>query len=170
MRRTISFAALVGLLLVMLDGRLHAAPLENQDAGTVVIVFKDGHRQSFPVSAISTMEFKSASGLSTPIALPATSTRNMRRFVGKWAVGEGNGGSFYMTLDENGTATKSIGEAHGTWTYVDGEAHVAWDDGWHDAIRKVGSKYEKFAYSPGKTFTDPPANVTEARNTNPQPI
>lgn len=170
MRRTISSAALVGLLLVTLNARSQAAPAGNQNAGTVVIVFKDGHKQSFPASAIATMEFKSASGLSTPIALPETPTRNMRRFVGKWAVGEGNGGSFYMTLDENGTATKSIGAAHGTWTYVDGEAHVSWDDGWHDAIRKVGSKYEKFAYSPGKSYADAPSNVTEARNTNPQPI
>jgi hypothetical protein len=171
MRKILFSAVLVGLSLVTLEEQpLHAAPVASQDAGTVVIVFKDGHRQSFPVSAISTMEVKSASGVSTPVALPVTPNRNMRRFVGKWSVGEGDGGSFYMTLDENGTATKSIGEPHGTWTYVDGEAHVAWDDGWHDAIRKVGSKYQKFAYSPGKTFTDKPANVTEARNTNPQPI
>jgi hypothetical protein len=169
MRRTISSAALVGMLLFMLSGRSQAAPLGSQNAGMVVIVFKDGHQQSFPVSSILSMEFRSSSGAITPIALPE-SPRNMRRFVGKWAVGEGNGDSFYITLDENGTATKSIGAAHGTWTYVDGEAHVAWDDGWHDAIRKVGSKYEKFAYSPGKSFTDSPANVTEARNTNPQPI
>ena len=52
----------------------------------------------------------------------------------------------------------------------DGEARVSWDDGWHDAIRKVGSKYEKFAYSPGKLLLDTPANVTEARAINAPPI
>ena len=76
----------------------------------------------------------------------------------------------YITLDENGEATKSIGAAHGLWTYVDGEARIAWDDGWHDAIRKVGTKHEKFAYAPGKSFSDEPSNVTDARNPNPQPI
>jgi len=53
---------------------------------------------------------------------------------------------------------------------VDGEARVSWDDGWHDAIRKKGTKFEKFAFEPGKTFSDPPANVTEAQNTNREPI
>jgi hypothetical protein len=89
--------------------------------------------------------------------------------VGKWQVGQGNGNSFYITLEENGEAAKSIGERHGTWIYVDGEAHVTWDDGWHDAIRKVGSKYEKFAYSPGMSFSDKPANVTEAIEINALP-
>ena len=90
--------------------------------------------------------------------------------MGKWLVGEGNGDSFYITLEENGEATKSIGAADGTWVYVDGEARITWDDGWHDAIRKVGSKHGKFAYSPGKSFSDNPTNVTEARDTSPQPI
>ena len=47
---------------------------------------------------------------------------------------------------------------------------LAWDDGWHDAIRKVGSRHEKRAYEPGKSFDDPPSNVTDARNTQPKPI
>jgi len=53
---------------------------------------------------------------------------------------------------------------------VDGEARVTWDDGAQDAIRKVGSKHEKFAYAAGKSFTDVPENVTAARNTTPHPI
>jgi hypothetical protein len=85
-------------------------------------------------------------------------------------VGDGSGGSFTINLQENGEAIKSFGARHGTWTYVNGEARISWDDGWHDAIRKAGSKHEKFAYSPGTSFSDTPANVTEARNTNPQPI
>ena len=97
-------------------------------------------------------------------------TASRARFVGKWEVGEGNGNDFYATLDADGEAHKSIGASHGTWTVVDGEARISWDDGWHDAIRKVGSKYEKFAHAPGKSFDDPPSNVTAARNTDPKPI
>jgi hypothetical protein len=53
---------------------------------------------------------------------------------------------------------------------VDGEARISWDDGWHDVIRKVGAKHEKFAYEPGKSFSDPPANVTAAVRTEVKPI
>jgi hypothetical protein len=53
---------------------------------------------------------------------------------------------------------------------VNGEARISWDDGWHDVIRKVGAKHEKVAYEPGKSYDDKPANVTEARNTQPKPI
>ena len=113
------------------------------------------------------MEFKSASGVVAPIAIPVPLVSSKRHFVGKWLVGQGNGDSFYISLEENGEAAKSIGAAHGTWVYVDGEARITWDDGWHDAIRKVGSKHEKFAYAPGKSFSDNPTNVTEARNTSP---
>ena len=97
---------------------------------------------------------------------PETATRPGRsHFIGKWEVGEGNGGKFYITLDSDGDARKTLGPPHGTWTLVDGEARIAWDDGWHDAIRKVGAKHEKLAYEPGKTFGDPPSNVTTAVNT-----
>src|SRR5580692_6988443 len=92
------------------------------------------------------------------------------RFVGKWELGEGNGGNFYATLDADGEAHKSKGSSHGTWTVVGGEARISWDDGWHDAIRKVDGKYEKFAYEPGKSFDDTPSNVTAARNTQAKPI
>jgi len=146
------------------------SPLPADDHGSVVIVFKDGHRQMFPASTISAMEFRSAAGVTTPISIPEIVVPGRGRFLGKWLVGEGNGDTFYITLEENGEASKSIGSAHGTWTYVDGEARVSWDDGWHDAIRKVGSKYQKYAYGPGKSFSDTPDNVTEASNTTPKPI
>ena len=151
--------------------RSAASPSTDQ-GGTVVIVFKDGHRQSIPASTITAMEFKSAAGVVTPIAVPALVAPGKGVFAGKWLVGQGNDTSntFYITLEEDGVARKSIGEAHGTWVYVNGEAQVSWDDGWHDAIRRVGDKYEKFAYGPGKSFTSEPDNVTEARNTNPKPI
>lgn len=127
----------------------------------LLIVFKDGHQQSVPAGEIARIDFESPGTVATP---------SRYHFVGKWEVGEGNGSTFYITLEEDGEARKSIGASHGTWTMVDGEARIAWDDGWHDAIRKVGAKHEKFAYEPGKSFDDKPSNVTAARNTQPKPI
>jgi hypothetical protein len=170
MRRFLSGLPFVVLLVAVDGSQISAAPVSAGESSTVVIVFKDGHRQSIPASTISAMEFKSAAGVVTPIVIPEVVVPGRGRFLGKWVVGDGNGSSFSITLEENGEATKSHGEAHGTWVYVDGEARVSWDDGWHDAIRKVGSKYEKFAYEPGKPFSDTPSNVTEANNTSPRPI
>jgi hypothetical protein len=90
--------------------------------------------------------------------------------VGKWEVGDGNGGRFYITLDADGSARKTLGSTHGTWTLVDGEARISWDDGWHDAIRRVGTRHEKVAHEPGKSFNDDPTNVAPAVNTHPKPI
>jgi hypothetical protein len=165
------FSAVFVMLSVAVGGLCaSAAPVSTDQDGAVVIVFKDGHRQSIPASTITAMEFKSAAGVVTPITIPALVVPGKGVFAGKWSVGEGNGNTFYITLEENGVARKSIGEAHGTWVYVNGEAQVSWDDGWHDAIRRVGDKYEKFAYAPGGSFTSTPDNVTEARNTSPKPI
>jgi len=172
MRKKLFSGAFVMLLLAIGGVYASASPVSADQDGAVVIVFKDGHRQSIPASTITAMEFKSAAGVVTPIAIPELAVPGRGVFAGKWSVGQGNGNSdrFYITLEENGVATKSIGEGHGTWVYVNGEAQVSWDDGWHDAIRKVGAKYEKFAYAPGQSFTSTPDNVTEARNTSPKPI
>ena len=189
MRNTVIAVCILALLIL-------AAASSPAKAGTtpagrhesIVIVFKDGHRQTLNMADIARIEFK------TPLTIvfkdgrqkniPATdiariefespltaSTPGRNHFLGKWKVGEGNGFStFYITLDADGEAMKSIGATHGTWTVVDGEARIAWDDGWHDAIRKVGSKHEKLAYEPGKSFDDAPSNVTDAVNTEPSPI
>lgn len=168
MRRILPGSLVVLLVLAFAGSWAHSALA---DAGSaVVITFKDGHQQTIPASSIAAIEFKSAAGVVTPIALPAVVAPSKKHFEGKWVVGVGNGDSFTIDLEENGVATKSHGEPHGTWVYVDGEARVSWDDGWHDAIRKVGAKYEKFAYEPGKSFTDTPSNVTEARSESPKPI
>jgi hypothetical protein len=91
------------------------------------------------------------------------STLGPDHFLGQWEAGDGNGGTFFITFETNGEARKSLGASHGIWTIVDDEAHISWDDGWHDGIRKIGDKYEKFAFAPGTTFDDKPANVTDAR-------
>ena len=53
---------------------------------------------------------------------------------------------------------------------MNGEAQIVWDDGAQDAIRRTGSRFQKFAYSAGKSFTDTPDNVTPAHNLTPKPI
>lgn len=154
------------IVIIFNDGRRQSVPLHNVSRiefnSGAVIVFKDGHQQNVPVADIARLEFNSA---------PSGSPLGKNYFVGRWKVGVGEGGgTFFITLQPDGEAHKSMGAGHGTWAFVDGEARISWDDGWHDAIRKIGSKHEKFAYEPGKTFSDPPSNVTDAKNLTAQPI
>jgi hypothetical protein len=134
--------------------------------GTIVIVFKDGHRQSFNLADIERVEFPS----SAIAANPSSSAILPPRFFGKWKVGDGNGSDFFITLKEGGDALRSMGDVRGHWVYENGEAQITWDDGAQDAIRRVGSRYEKRAFSAGKSFSDAPDNVTGAQNTTPHPI
>jgi hypothetical protein len=175
------------ILLLAFAGTLAAASPAD-DRGSVVIVFKDGRHQSFSVAEIARIDFKSPSVIvykdghqekisTADIAriefetAASAMTPSRAHFIGKWEVGEGNGGGrFFITLEADGDARKTLGAAHGTWTLVDGEARITWDDGWHDVIRKVGTTHEKVAYEPGKSFDDTPSNVTAARNTEPRPI
>jgi len=151
------------------------------------IVFKDGHQKIFSLNEVSRIEFEKSSmiltrnGRQESIALGdivridfsnsnSTSQVGRNHFLGKWKVGTGNGENFFITLEPDGHATKSIGATHGTWVVVDGEARISWDDGWHDIIRRVGMKHEKAAYEPGKSLEEEPSNVTDARNITQQPI
>ena len=168
--RTISRVATVIPILCFALPAMFAAPspAAKGTPGTIVIVFKDGHRQSFNLSEIERVEFPASTNTGAG-AVPANAP-SRGRFLGKWECGDGNGGTFSIKLEESGDATRSIGDVHGKWVYVDGEARVSWDDGAQDAIRKVGSRFQKFAYSSGKSFTDEPDNVTNAHNTTPHPI
>ena len=95
----------------------------------------------------------------------ATSAAN---FIGEWKVGLGvAGGSFTITLEKGGKATKSHGSPDGTWTVYGDEARITWNDGWHDVLRRAGNHWEKVAYAPGKSFSDQPDNVTGATRTEP---
>lgn len=161
----------------------------SREQESITIIFHDGHQQSISLDDITRIEFKSA----PVVVFKDGRQQNLRfadvariefssflrdsaigrnYFVGKWEVGVGAFGSehFFITLEPTGEARKTLGSSHGTWTVVDGEARINWDDGWHDAIRKVGSKHEKRAYAPGKTFSDEPSNVTDAKNTTAEPI
>ena len=128
------------------------------DPTSIVIVFKDGHQETFAMADIARIEYKDA----------GDATLGLDHFLGKWEAGDGNSGTFFITLESNGEATRSIGASHGIWTISGDEARVSWDDGWHDALRKIGDKYEKFAFAPSTTFYDKPANVTAAWKIEPE--
>ncbi|MGA8212918.1 MAG: hypothetical protein WB799_04950 [Candidatus Sulfotelmatobacter sp.] len=156
----------VGWVLGILVGTAYAADPKPQstpkdEQTSLVITFKDGHQQSFLMADIARVEYKDA----------ADATVGPEHFLGKWeaGAGDGAGSTFFITFEVDGEASKSIGASHGTWTIVGDEARLSWDDGWHDVIRKVGDKYEKFAFAPGTTFDDKPENVTGARKLETKP-
>jgi hypothetical protein len=123
-----------------------------------MLVNNGGHQESIPVADIVRIDFDNQD---------KARVLDRNHFVGKWEFGEGNGmGSFAVELRPNGEAHKDHGAPHGTWVFVDGEARISWDDGWHDVIRRVGDKHEKFAFEPGRAITESPSNVSTARRTN----
>jgi hypothetical protein len=167
MRKVFVTASVAALFLLSLPLDLaKASPAPKAAPGSIVIVFKDGHRQVFNLADIARVEFPTANDAAA--INPDMPSRG--RFVGRWVVGDGSGTNFTITLKDNGDAERSLREVHGSWTYVNGEARVTWDDGAQDAIRKAGTKFQKYAYRAGKSFTDTPDNVTAAENTNPKPI
>ncbi len=188
MRGLIRIVEVSAVLLLTFVAIPKANAFPDDDHTSLVIVYKDGHRQSLAAAQIARIDLKAPAAIvyrdghrekiSAEIDRIEFSDSGMtarlpgrNHFIGKWEVGSGSGNStFFITLEENGDARKSLGAEHGTWTLVDGEARIAWDDGWHDVIRKVGTKHQKVAFEPGKSFDDAPSNVTEARNTRPKPI
>jgi hypothetical protein len=158
-----------GLLLSLPVLTANAQSRTKYTSSQVVIVFKDGHRQAFNLADIARIEFPGGAPIAdagpTPPGAPPRG-----HYLGKWEVGDGAGSTFYITLNEDGSAWRSLHRVHGRWTYVNGEARVTWDDGAQDAIRHVGGRDQKFAYRAGKSFTDQADNVTDAHNTSPRPI
>jgi hypothetical protein len=149
----------VGTLLLAGPSAQPGQTSASNDQDKIVIIFKDGHQQSFRVADVARIEFSQSAR--------SSSTTSSVRFVGRWKVGDGAGGTFYITLKPEGKAEKTLGSRDGTWTVVNGEARVSWQDGWHDVIRKVGNKYQKAAFSPGSSFNDEPSNVAQAEYTEP---
>src|SRR5580698_7530242 len=145
MRKIVTAATLAAVFLLTVPSLFAAAP----KTGTIVIVFKDGHRQAYNLADIDRVEFPTADQPSTSAYGPSRG-----HYLGKWECGDGSGSNFYITLLEDGNAMRSIGHVHGKWNYVNGEAQITWDDGAEDAIRKVGSRFQKSAYKAGKAFTD----------------
>jgi len=147
---------IISALALATVAQLTAAPAPQSDSGSIVIVLKDGKTQSFNLSEVARIEFNQPG--SSPLAGPGRA-----RFYGDWTVGDGAGGDFTITLKADGSAHKTMGDGSGTWTVVNGEAQITWDDGWHDVIRKKGSKFEKAAYAPGASLSGKPDNVADAR-------
>jgi hypothetical protein len=168
MRKLVSVSALSILLLVGVVA--HAAPPDKAASGSLVVVFKDGHRQTFNLADVDRLEYPGGSMAAADLGAPKSQLTARGRYVGKWQVGDGNGSTFFITLNENGSAYRSLGDMHGKWAYSNGDALITWNDGGGDAIRRVGSRFQKFAYMNGKSFSDSPDNVTEAHNTSPKPI
>ncbi len=164
MRNSVVLSALAALVLT--SALVHAAPVTSA-AGAIVIVFKDGHRQSFNLADIERIEFPGVTAASIPSGANLTPRG---RFLGKWEAGDGAGNTVTSSLSENGDAFRSLGDVRGHWVYANGEALITWDDGAQDAIRRSGSRFQKYAYSAGKSFTDTPDNIAPARNTTPKPI
>jgi len=157
MRTFLKLLCLMGVLAVAgATASPQPKPLSGDDDRSVVIIFKDGHRQTFRLADIARIEFTA----------PTTTTSSPSRahFLGVWKVGVGgdNTGTFLITLKRDGVAEKSLGSHTGTWTVVNGEARCKWDDGWTDVIRRNGSQWEKAAWSRGRSLDDPPDNVAEA--------
>jgi|ERR1700728_2504077 hypothetical protein len=170
MRKIVNLVlALAAMVLVALPAAFAAPPAgqtaTSGAAGTVVIVFKDGHRQTVTLAQIERIEFPGP----VPAGLLSYPGPSRAHFLGKWEVGEGNGDTFTITLRDDGTALRSLSDEHGTWQYVDGEAQIRWDDGSNDCIRKVGSWYKKFWYHTDQAFAGTPENVTDARNLTQNP-
>ena len=163
MRTLLRLLCVIGVMPVIVA---MASPLPHPASGdddrSVVIIFKDGHRQTFRLADIARIEF------STPTtATPSQVSR--AHFLGEWRVGVGgdNSGTFLITLKRDGVAEKSLGSQKGTWKVVNGAAQCQWEDGWTDVIRRNGGKWEKAAWSSGRSLDDPPDSVAEAVYTEP---
>lgn len=156
-------------------------------AKSLTIVYRDGHQKSITIPNGSRIDFNAGNmmvshgksvetiPMSEVARIDFTTARSIpfgvNHFVGKWEFGYGPGmGTFFVTLSRDGHAHKSAGSGNGTWTVVDGEARIKWDDGWTDVIRKVGNKHQKFAYEAGKSLSDEPSNVADAKSLNSEPI
>lgn len=156
MRNRSEVLVILAVLALGTASQLSAMAAPQNDNGTIVIVLKNGKQETFNVADVARIEFNTATSMA---AAPGRA-----RFFGDWTVGDGAGGTFTITLKSDGSAHKTLGDSGGgTWTVVNGEAQITWDDGWHDVIRKAGSKYQKAAYAPGSSLSGKPSNVANAQ-------
>jgi hypothetical protein len=170
MHRLVKFAGTGAMLILSVAAGFGQSGKSKVSANEIVIVFKDGHRQSFNLADVSRVEFSGNSAVTSDASPVPSGAPPRGHFFGKWEVGDGAGNDFYITLKDNGDAYRSLGDMHGKWSYDNGEARITWSDGAQDVIRRVNGRDKKAAYREGKSFTDQPDNVTDARNTSPRPI
>lgn len=168
MARKLVVGGVLASMLLVIPGAFAAAPARG--AGAMVIIFKDGHRQTFNLGDIDRVEFPGATAAAGEAGTGSAGMPTRGHYVGKWECGDGAGGTFVITLKEGGEAERTLHAVHGKWAYVNGEARITWDDGKLDLIRKVGSRYEKVAFHEGKSFSDQPDNIAGARLMTEKPI
>jgi len=110
MRLIVRVAGLAAMLCLALPFSFaKTPPVSKNSEGTIVIVFKDGHRQSFNLSEIERVEFPMASGAASAPAPANSSFPSRNHYLGKWEVGDGSGGRFFITLFDDGEARRSSG-------------------------------------------------------------
>src|ERR1700746_1237050 len=116
MRKNVVVAGVSLIMLFTLAGVVaRPAPPPRSAPGTIVIVFKDGHRQTFNLSEIERVEFPTPAQVAQGASASNAEGPPRGHFVGKWEVGDGGGNTFYITLKEDGAAFKSMGDTHGRW-------------------------------------------------------
>src|ERR1041385_8707838 len=90
--------------VVLTDGHRQTYPLTDINRidfkDGAVIVFKDGHEKGFSLAEVSRIEFSPASATDSQFG------RN--HFLGKWRVGDGAGSHFFITLESDGQARKTV--------------------------------------------------------------
>ena len=83
MRTVVSVVALSTLICLAVPASFAGAPPSAKNAaGTIVIVFKDGHRQSFNLSDIVRVEFPGATDAAS--ASSSVNSPSRGRYLGKW--------------------------------------------------------------------------------------
>ncbi len=163
MRNIVIIISVLGAVLVAppRSNSQSTSPSQGQ-RNSLVVVFKDGHQQRFPMSEVARIEFQ---------ASPTTvSNAEQGRFLGDWKVGDCRGGYFNITLNRDGVAKKNFGSPNGNWMVVDGEARISWEDGWHDTILKAGNRYQKAAFAPDRSYAEGPSCTASAESSKRGPI
>jgi|SRR5450755_1700729 hypothetical protein len=156
-------ASVLGALLIAVSfGSAQSTSPSQGQRDSLILVFKDGHQRSFPMSEVERIEF--------PASPTTVSIAGQGRFLGEWRVGDCAGGYFKITLDHGGVAKKTLGAPRGTWIVVDGEARVTWEDGGRDTIRKAGDTYEKAWYAPDRSYAEDATCTASAESTERKPI
>jgi hypothetical protein len=90
MRNLAGVVCLLGILVATVHGASpnpQSAP--QNDSASVVITFKDGQQQSFLMTDIARIEYRDA----------GDSMLGWDYFLGKWQVGNGTGGTFFITFE-----------------------------------------------------------------------
>ncbi len=163
MRNVVIIVSILGVSLVAAPrSSSQSTPPSQGQRNSLVVVFKDGHHQSFAMSEVARIEFQTSPTMA--------SNAGQDHFLGEWKVGDCRGGSFYITLKRDGAAKKTYGSPNGNWMMVDGEARISWEDGWRDTILKTGNRYEKAAFAPERSYAEGPSCTASAEGTKHDPI